>query len=163
LHGTDYTPDHAVSWEWVIDHLEPGEFVRITEDLWENHWSTIPPTCENLAQQIDELCEIGHVDIVTARPGYVDEMVAWLDEQGIGGYGSVMSSNCQCKSMYGYDYYVDDKPGLSDALIDNQIQILPKYPYNRDYWNDGRVQVVDEFGEVPLTVSLIEYSRSLFR
>lgn len=130
-YGTSYVLDDVTSWSWVIDHLEPGAFVELSDRMWAELWDEIPPLEADLAESVEELAEIADVDIVTARPGRLDEMGKWLDAHGIGHYDRLLSSERECKSKYGYSYYIDDKPGLAHNLEHPQLQLMPVFNFNR--------------------------------
>lgn len=162
-YGTDHHRHEIDSWEWVIDELEDGEYMAITEENWRYRPLDIPPCELALGWTIEKLARIARVDVVTARTGVDEEIIDWMAYHGIhqGEHYDefVAVHRDETKADLGYEVFIDDKPGLADELHFEQVQLLPVRSYNRGAIDHGKVIPVGSVSEAVSILELVPYLR----
>lgn len=146
--GTSYTRSDIDSWEWVREEIDWVDFNRIVNTGWEDRRDEVSPMEPGLDETVAELANTPgiHVDIVTARTGVETEMQDWLETHGITAYESFLSTT-RSKADLGYDFYIDDRPGLADDLGSGQLQFLIEGPHNRGARDHDLVKPVETVRE----------------
>lgn len=133
-YGTNYTIEDIKNYD--LSGVEPSleEFLEETTLQWKEDWRNIPPTERNLSGKIWELWNLDGVsiDIVTSRKECEEEMEKWLHTEEIPYSDFLVESE---KYKLGYDFYIDDNPGLAGKVGG---LILYHRPWNEDV-DDRRI------------------------
>lgn len=148
----NYAYDDVDDWDWVSqEERDFGEFMSIVHHAWEDEWMTIP-TCdseEELQNAVEELAVDYIVEIVTARVGVEHEMRFWLNAKDIIRFTSQFRSipPQETKADLDFDYFIDDKPHLSDNISDDQVHFLVDRPWNQEVEERSNVYRVDSVAD----------------
>lgn len=130
-HGTDYSRDDMVDWDWIPRELDIDEFLSMTEDQWKRRmFDELPPEEENLPQTVESLSRRYPVDIVTSRVGCDEAIQDWLEHYGITHYNQFVSGESG-KASLDYKFYIDDNPKLADSIDGDQVLFLVRQSWNR--------------------------------
>lgn len=132
LYGETYTTQDIDNWDWVRNEVEWKVFDGITHGGWKNEAEKIQLREENINTSLKDLHERENVcvDIITARNGVENEMIEWLETNGITQYNEFISTTKKKPSL-GYNVYIDDNPNLRDSLTKNQVQFQIRGTHNR--------------------------------
>jgi 5'(3')-deoxyribonucleotidase len=143
-HGTAYTMSDVRSWEWVESITELDTFLDILSDGWAHSSDDIPLREPNLTACVRALNDLGTLDIVTASPANSQDIILWLDRHGISEYNDFVHVDpTATKATLNYDYYIDDKPHLTEKLNSDQLQYLIIRPYNTGYHDHSQAVPVE--------------------
>lgn len=144
LYGTAYTTQNIDNWDWVRNEVEWKVFDGITHGGWKNEAEKIQLRERNINTVLKELHENENVcvDIITARNGVEDEMIAWLESHGITNYNEFISTT-QKKPSLGYNVYIDDNPNLRGTLTKRQLQFQIRGTHNRG--TSKQANVIDTY------------------
>ena len=128
------TTDDMAEWDfWRRFNIGRRDFYAELDACWGEDWESIPPTEPDLAGAAASLCNLGDVDIVTARSASTDRYVRlWLDRHGIcyERYVSVAAGPMKA-DLDGYDVFIDDSPINAEAFLRRgRRMILYEQPWN---------------------------------
>jgi len=141
------------SWDfWSKYGITRQHFVQLLVKTW-SRWDEIKPTEEDLSEDVKQLNEIGHVDILTQRPAktirYVKE---WLEQHDIRYRNFTWVPLKTTKANYQYDVFIDDSPRLAEELVKrNKPMLLYSQPWNASVNETKtlrRVKSLDECVEI---------------
>lgn len=112
---TDATPSDVTDWYWGPERFGLATWLDAFWDIWRHDPLTVAPLEPDLDRLVSDLTDYGAVDIVTAHPD--DERIdagkrAWLEYHAIPHDAFVTVDTDASKLDLGYDWYIDDKPGL---------------------------------------------------
>lgn len=129
---TEAVPPAPRDWSFESEEVL-SEFMTVSDDLWQNRHEEIPPMddSDTIHEVTKALIDHGHrVDIVTHRQNADEQMKAWLDSHNAV-YDVFHSPTCE-KNLLAYDVYIDDKPALAEAVIEDPRKVIALYarPYN---------------------------------
>jgi 5'(3')-deoxyribonucleotidase len=157
-HGSHLTREDIVSWDWVENARRYGfpDPEAVAQDFWRIYdlfdtthlRRAIPPVDPVACAAVKWLVKRGHdVHIVTSNKPRAEESIrSWLFGHGLelplDIIGRMTASQ---KAELPYDYYIDDAPGLAEAvnkLADGRIVklFLVPQPYNRHVPRSERVE-----------------------
>jgi 5'(3')-deoxyribonucleotidase len=134
------------SWDfWKKFNINRYDFYKELTLCW-NNWDNLPPTEPNLSQITNELAEIGHVDIVTARELSTDNFVKnWLKLHGVKYENYVSVVDGTMKADLDYDLFIDDSPLNIEKFLKNKKNFLIySQPWNMHISTSKRISSLSE-------------------
>ena len=135
-------------WEfWKKFDINPYDFYAELSNCWKN-WDSIPPTEANLSSTTKSLCNLGEVDIVTAREKSPDHFVmSWLDYHDVSYDNYVSVIDGPMKADLNYDVFIDDSPLNAEKFLNNNKNIiLYSQPWNQ-HVSENRIHRVSNLSE----------------
>jgi 5'(3')-deoxyribonucleotidase len=140
------------AWEvWKLVKVTRDQFFRLLDDAWLD-WEKMPPTEQDVGEQVKLLRESGTVDIVTGRSTRtVSQAIQWLKEHAIPYDRFVRTESTLAKINLAYDVFIDDSPKLIELIPTRSkaLGILYTRPWNRDTQMPTVVRRVTRWAEVP--------------
>lgn len=127
-HGTEWELEDLDSWNFGETGITIDEFLYMSHMIWKEDWANIVPCEPNLDLTIRDLAKWAQVDIVTARTGCDDEILKWLELQGIDSWTNFRVIPGNNKWRFDYDAYIDDHPHMKNVYM----QYLVDRPWNAD-------------------------------
>lgn len=134
-----------------------ADYMHWSCNMWDHHWDEIPLLEPEAPSYMADLGRGYRVDILTARCGYDEQIVAWLDRKGIvyDGFYSTPVDKCYYEASsagikrrddadfignelkwitgqvghLGYHYFVDDNPNMV-GYVENLF--LRDHPWNEN-------------------------------
>ena len=151
-YGRSLSLEDIRAWDvWKLVNIQRDEFFRILDHAW-SHWERIPPTEDDVGEQVRLLREFGTVDVVTGRSARtVASAKQWLKAHSIPYDSFVRTESTVAKIRLNYDVFVDDSPRLINLIASRSIAlgILYTRPWNRDTQIPSVVRRVTRWAEVP--------------
>lgn len=146
------------AWDvWKIVKIPREEFFRLLDDAWMD-WQRMPPTEQDVGEQVALLREFGTVDIVTGRSARtVTQAREWLKVHSIPYHRFVRTESTLVKINLSYDIFVDDSPRLMEQIASRStaLGILYTRPWNRDSRIPTVVRRVDRWADIPPIVRAV--------
>jgi len=146
------------AWEvWKTFKIPRDQFFRLLDNAWLD-WERMPPTEENVGEQVKLLREFGTVDIVTGRSfRTVSQAKKWLKAHAVPYDRFVRTESTLAKINLNYDVFIDDSPKLMELIASRStaLGILYTRPWNRDTQMPTVVRRVTTWAEVPPIVRAI--------
>jgi 5'(3')-deoxyribonucleotidase len=140
------------AWEvWKLVKVTRDQFFRLLDDAWLD-WEKMPPTEQDVGEQVKLLRESGTVDIVTGRsPRTVSQAIQWLKEHAIPYDQFVRTESTLAKINLAYDVFIDDSPKLMELIATRPkaLGILYTRPWNHDTQMPTVVRRVTRWAQVP--------------
>jgi len=144
--------DDIRAWEvWKIVKITRDQFFRLLDDSW-LEWERMPPTEEDVGEQVRRLREFGTVDVVTGRSmRTVTQAKEWLKAHEIPYDRFVRTESTLAKIRLDYDVFVDDSPRLMERIASRStaLGILYTRPWNRDAHMPSVIRRANSWAEVP--------------
>jgi uncharacterized HAD superfamily protein len=108
-------------------------------------WENLPPTENNIANNIEEIRKISITDVVTsAKFSFIDSIRLWLDRIGIGPINIICKKE---KAGLDYDIFIDDSPDTALSISKRgKMCLLYDQPWNRNV-NDKNIIRIDKLSE----------------
>jgi uncharacterized HAD superfamily protein len=145
---------------WRLVEISRDEFFRILDDAW-SEWKRMPPTEEDVSQQVKLLNELGTVDVVTGRSiGTVTHATEWLKAHEIQYRQFVRTESTLAKIRLNYDVFVDDSPKLMERIASRStaLGILYTRPWNRESHMPSVIRRANSWSEIPPIVRAVNRS-----
>jgi 5'(3')-deoxyribonucleotidase len=146
------------AWDvWKFIKVTRDQFLRLLDDAWLD-WEKMPPTEQDIGEQVKLLHESGTVDIVTGRsPRTVSQAKEWLKAHAIPYDRFVRTESTLAKINLAYDVFIDDSPKLMELIASKStaLGILYTRPWNRDTQMPTLVRRVTRWAEVPPIVRAV--------
>ena len=146
------------AWDaWKIVKIPRDQFFRLLDNAWLD-WERMPPTEENVGEQVRLLREFGTVDIVTGRSvRTVSQAKEWLKAQAVPYDRFVRTESTLAKIKLNYDVFIDDSPKLMELIASRStaLGILYTRPWNRDTQIPTVVRRVTRWADVPPIVRAV--------
>lgn len=142
---------------WKIVKIPRDQFFRLLDNAWLD-WERMPPTEENVGEQVKLLREFGTVDIVTGRSiRTVSQAKEWLKAHAVPYDRFVRTESTVAKINLAYDVFIDDSPKLMELIASRStaLGILYTRPWNRDTQIPTVVRRVTRWAEVPPIVRAV--------
>ena len=136
---------------WKLVNISRNEFFTILDDAW-SEWERMPPTEEDVSQQVKLLNELGTVDVVTGRSARtVEQAKEWLKMYEIQYNRFVRTESTVSKIRLDYDVFVDDSPQLMERIASRStaLGILYTRPWNRESQMPPVVRRANSWSEIP--------------
>ena len=151
-YGGALTLEDIRGWDvWKVVNIPRDRFFRLLDDAWLD-WEKMPPTEQDIGEQVGLLREFGTVDIVTGRSiRTVSQAKEWLKAHEVPYDRFVRTESNLAKINLNYDVFVDDSPELMELIASRStaIGILYTRPWNRDAQMPTVVRRVTRWVEVP--------------
>lgn len=138
LIGEDYGYEDIESWEWGLEEFGYAKFLNGLWHAWTLRPLEVPTTEPGLDITVAELRERAQVDIVSSFPNHLgirEGKLEWLEAEGIEYDNFIRADPSVSKAELDYDYYIDDKPALPEAVNEHNPEatvLLYDQRYNRD-------------------------------
>jgi uncharacterized HAD superfamily protein len=146
------------AWEvWKLVKVTRDQFFRLLDDAWLD-WEKMPPTEQDVGQQVKLLAEFGTVDIVTGRSTRtVSQAKEWLKAHAIPYNQFVRTESTMAKISLSYNVFIDDSPKLMELIASRSkaLGILYTRPWNCDTQMPNVVRRVTRWAEVPPIVRAV--------
>jgi uncharacterized HAD superfamily protein len=142
---------------WKIVKIPRDQFFSLLDNAWLD-WERMPPTEEDVGDQVKLLREFGTVDIVTGRSvRTVSQAKEWLKAHAVPYDRFVRTESTLAKINLSYDVFVDDSPELMELIASRStaLGILYTRPWNRDTQVPTVVRRVARWAEVPPIVRAV--------
>jgi uncharacterized HAD superfamily protein len=151
-YGGALTLEDIRGWDvWKVVNIPRDRFFRLLDDAWLD-WEKMPPTEQDIGEQVGLLREFGTVDIVTGRSiRTVSQAKEWLKAHEVPYDRFVRTESNLAKINLNYDVFVDDSPELMELIASRStaLDILYTRPWNRDTQIPTVVRRVTRWAEVP--------------
>ena len=142
---------------WKIVKIPRDQFFNLLDKAWQD-WEKMPPTEDDVGEQVKLLCESGTVDIVTGRSAHtVSQAKEWLKAHAVPYDRFVRTESTLAKINLNYDVFVDDSPELMKLIASRStaLGILYTRPWNRDTQMPTVVRRVITWAQVPPIVRAV--------
>jgi uncharacterized HAD superfamily protein len=151
-YGGSLSFEDIQAWEvWKIVKITRDQFFTLLDDAWQE-WKRMPPTEENVGEQVRLLREFGTVDVVTGRSmRTVTQAKEWLQVHSIPYDRFVRTESTLAKIHLNYDIFVDDSPRLMERIAakSTALGILYTRPWNRHVHMPSVIRRANSWAEVP--------------
>jgi len=151
-YGRSLSFEDIRGWDaWKLVNISRDEFFTILDDAW-SEWERMPPTEEDVSQQVKLLNELGTVDIVTGRSARtVEQAKEWLKTYEIQYNRFVRTESTPAKIRLDYDVFVDDSPHLMERIASRStaLGILYTRPWNRESQMPSVIRRANSWSEIP--------------
>ena len=116
---------------WKRFGIDRDDFYAELGACWRN-WRSIPPTEPNLHLPSRDLCDLGQVDIVTAREPLTDNFVkSWLKHYRVSYDNYISVAAGSMKADLDYDVFIDDSPLNASKFVEKGRNVfLYSQPWN---------------------------------
>lgn len=149
-HGMGYSD--IESWDWGLEKYGTARYLSAIWHAWTLRPHDIEPMEDGVSNVVQSLHDKHEVHVVTNHPdhmGITENKEKWLDAHNIPYNDFVAVPMGESKAQYGYDYYIDDKPGFAKKVPEDSMLYLRNHRYNSDintieYDNVQRVRNVAE-------------------
>lgn len=141
---TQILKEDIKNWDfWKEFEINQYDFYDELSSCWKN-WTSIPPTENNLSFTSKSLCDLGRVDIVTAREKSTDIFVKnWLKFNGIQYENYVSVIDGPMKADLNYDIFIDDSPLNAMRFLKNgKTVFLYSQPWNQHISNKNITRIL---------------------
>jgi len=131
--GIKIRPEEVDSWDfWRRYNISRQQFIQLLIKTWDR-WRDIQPTENDLAEDVEELNRLGHIDIVTQRPAKtINNVKKWLAHHGIKYRNFTWVPPKSTKAILNYHVFIDDSPKLAEELIKlGKSMLLYNQPWNK--------------------------------
>lgn len=157
-YGGNLTFEDIRAWDvWKLVKIPRDQFFRLLDDAW-LEWERMPPTEEDVGEQVKLLREFGTVDIVTGRSvRTIRQAKEWLKTHSVPYNRFIRTESTLSKIHLDYNVFVDDSPGLMAKIASRStaLGILYTRPWNRDSKMPIVVQRVTKWAEIPPIVRTV--------
>ncbi len=147
------------AWDvWKFTGISRDQFFTLLDAAW-LEWERIPPTEENVHQEVKRLQEFGTVDVVTGRSTRtVNHAKEWLRSRSIPYDRFVRTESTVAKIRLNYDVFVDDSPRLMELIASRStaLGILYTRPWNRNAQPPELVRRANSWAEIPQIVRSVK-------
>jgi len=151
-YGRSLSFEDIRSWDaWRLVKVSRDEFFTILDEAW-SEWERVPPTEEDVSQQVKLLNELGTVDVVTGRSARtVQQAKEWLKMHRIQYNRFVRTESTPAKIRLDYDVFVDDSPDLMERITSQSTAtgILYTRPWNRETQIPPAIRRANSWSEIP--------------
>jgi uncharacterized HAD superfamily protein len=151
-YGRSLSFEDIRGWDaWKLANISRDEFFTILDDAW-SEWERMPPTEEDVSQQVKLLNELGTVDVVTGRSvRTVEQAKEWLKMHEIQYNRFVRTESTVAKIRLDYDVFVDDSPHLMESIASRStaLGILYTRPWNRETRMPSVIRRANSWSEIP--------------
>jgi 5'(3')-deoxyribonucleotidase len=160
MHGTNWKAEDVTDWGFKSINTGAHEVLPLFNRVWiERHGEIRYEANSRLINELRTICE---VDIVTSRTGVDDQIVSFVNSNGLSSVPIVIHPPTSEKTVLNYDVYIDDSPTLADAVVksDHGVLLLVDRPWNRSNVpeNDRIMRVADTNAAVKEIFSAIRRS-----